>query len=151
MEVHTYAHIHSYTYMYNSYRHACMHTFIHTCTHIHTDTRVHTHLYASAHTFIKTCMHAHIYIHMYTHMHMLYTPTFTCTFIHICAHITVFSVLGIMLLGMSMTNSILPLPNMGSVFYEVLGKFGVLSPVGEDSVQICGRIKVKADSVGAAK
>lgn len=88
---------------------------------------------------------------MHTQMHILYTPTLTCTFIHICAHTTVFSVLGIMLLGMSMTNFILSLPNMGSVFYEALGKFGVLSPVGEDSVQICGRIKVKADSAGAAK
>lgn len=84
-------------------------------------------------------------------MHTLYTPTLTHTFIHICAHTTVFSILGIMLLGMSMRNSILPLSNTGSAFYEVLGKFGVLPPVGEDSVQICGRIKVKADSFGAAK
>lgn len=88
---------------------------------------------------------------MHTHMHTLHTPMLTHTFIQICAHTMVFSILGIMLLGMGMTNSILPLPNMGSAFYEVLEKFGVLSPVGKDSVQICSRIKVKAGRVGTEK
>ena len=98
------------------------------------------------HTFIQT----REYTHIHTHMHTLHTPMLTHTFIHICAHIMVFNILGITLLGMGMTNSILPLPNMGSAFYEVLEKFSVLSP-GEDSVQICSRIKVKAGRAGTEK